>query len=90
MIQPIEITLLSQPCCAACGDAKQVLAKLAAEFPLRVREVDLTTQEGQLLAHEVRLLFAPGVLVDGELFSHGRLSERKLRRVLIGRQSQLA
>jgi hypothetical protein len=28
------------------------------------------------------VLFAPGVLVDGEFFSFGRISERKLRRTL--------
>ena len=28
------------------------------------------------------LLFPPGVLIDGEPFSYGRLSERKLRREL--------
>jgi hypothetical protein len=34
-------------------------------------------------------MFAPGVLVDGEPFSYGRLSERKLRRELRRRVQQL-
>jgi len=40
-------------------------------------------------------LFAPGVLLNGAMFSHGRLSEKKLRRALerlpasgIGEQSR--
>jgi hypothetical protein len=31
------------------------------------------------------VLFAPGILVDGEPFGYGRLSEKKLRRELTRR-----
>lgn len=31
-------------------------------------------------------MFAPGLLVDGEPFSYGRVSERKLRRTLARRR----
>ena len=53
-----------------------------------VREVDLTSAEGQRLATTVGVLFAPGVLLDGEAFSYGRLSERKLRRALDRRSNE--
>lgn len=33
-----------------------------------------------------KVLFAPGVLIDGALLSHGRLSEKKLRRALAKRR----
>ena len=36
----------------------------------------------QRLATQGGLLFPPGILIDGEPFSYGRLSERKLRREL--------
>ena len=42
--------------------------------------VDLGSPEGQALADTGWLIFAPGVLIDGQPFSHGRLSERRLRR----------
>ena len=38
--------------------------------------------EGQVLAERSGVLFPPGIFLDGEPFSYGRLSERKLRREL--------
>lgn len=80
--EQIPITLLTQASCGFCDQAKQVLNRLAADYPLQVTEIDLTSEEGQRLAASAGVLFAPGVLVDGKPFSFGRLSERKLRRKL--------
>ena len=82
MTAPVQITLLTQPSCGMCELAKGILARLADEYPLSVTEVDLRSDEGKRLAAEAGVLFAPGVLVDGQPFSYGRLSERKLRRAL--------
>ncbi len=76
------ITLLTQPNCALCDHAKGVLVRLARDIPLTVAEIDLGSPTGQRLAAEGDVLFAPGVLIDGEPFSYGRLSERKLRKAL--------
>jgi glutaredoxin len=78
----VEITLLTKPSCELCVLAKGILARLRDEYPLSVTEVDLRTAEGRRLAAEGGMLFAPGVLVDGQPFSYGRLSERRLRRLL--------
>jgi glutaredoxin len=78
----IEITLLTQPDCAFCEHTKAVLARLSGEFPLAVTEIDLTSLEGQGLAVEHGMLFAPGLLMDGRAFGYGRISERRLRRAL--------
>jgi hypothetical protein len=77
-----EITLLTQDDCTLCEHAKQVLAKVAADHPLTITEIDLSSDEGQRLGLHAGVLFAPGVLLDGQPFSHGRLSERRLRRAL--------
>lgn len=82
MSRTVEITLLTQPHCTFCDRAKEILDRVGCEYPLQVREVDLAGAEGQRLAATVGALFAPGVLLDGEAFSYGRLSERKLRRAL--------
>ncbi len=82
MTAPVQITLLTQPSCGMCELAKGILARLADEYPLSVTEVDLRSDEGKRLAAGAGVLFAPGVLVDGQPFSHGRLSERKIRRLL--------
>ena len=81
----VEVTLLTQGDCAFCEHAKAVLARLGGEFPLTVTEIDLGTPEGQRLAVEHGVLFAPGLLLDGQGFGYGRISERKLRRALAAR-----
>jgi glutaredoxin len=79
---PVQITLLTQPSCGMCELAKEIIARLGDEYPLSVTDVDLRSEQGRHLAAEAGVLFAPGVLVDGQPFSYGRLSERKLRRAL--------
>ncbi|CRK55253.1 hypothetical protein [Alloactinosynnema sp. L-07] len=85
MTRAVEITLLTQSACAFCDHAKDVLGRVGRDYPLRVNEIDLAGEEGQHLAGQAGVMFAPGVLVDGEPFSYGRLSERKLRRTLARR-----
>jgi hypothetical protein len=76
------VTLLTQEDCALCEHAKQVLARVSADHALQVTEIDLAGERGRALAIEAGVLFAPGILLDGRPFGHGRLSERKLRRAL--------
>jgi glutaredoxin-like protein DUF836 len=83
----VIVTLLTQPDCALCEHAKQVLARVGAEHPLTVREIGLHTPQGQSLAVAGGVLFAPGVLLDGVPYAFGRLSERALRRHLHRRQA---
>lgn len=77
-----RITLLTQPDCAFCDHAKQLLRRLAREYPLAVEEIDLATPAGRALAERAGVLFAPGLLMDGQPVSYGRPSERRLRRAL--------
>jgi len=80
------VTLLTQDQCGLCDQAKAVLRRIQNDPAVAVRvdvlEVDLASAEGQRLGADAGVLFAPGVLFDGEPFAHGRLSERKLRRAL--------
>jgi glutaredoxin len=77
-----RVTLLTQDDCTFCDHAKEVLARVGADYPLQVDEIGLDTPAGQALAVGEGVFFAPGVLLDDALFSHGRLSEKKLRRTL--------
>jgi len=79
---PAQITLLTQPSCGMCDHAKQVLHRLEQEYPMSIQELDLAGPEGQQLAARTGVMFAPGLLLDGQPFSFGRVSERKLRRAL--------
>jgi len=76
------VTLLTQPDCALCEHAKQVLAKVGADHRLQVEEIGLDTPGGRQLALGAGMLFAPGILLDGAPYAFGRLSERALRRTL--------
>ncbi len=59
-----------------------MLARVGADHPLEVTEIDITGEEGRALAVRAGVVFAPGVLVDGRPFGYGRISERRLRRTL--------
>ncbi|TFC89987.1 thioredoxin family protein [Cryobacterium sp. TMT4-31] len=76
------VTVLTQEACPSCVNAKNTLAQLADEYPFNIVEIPLASAEGRDLANRVGIVFAPGILIDGELFSYGRLSEKKLRRHL--------
>jgi len=78
----VDVLLLTQPACDFCDHAKAVLARLQQEFELNVEVADLDSPNGRQLAQTLGIVFAPGVLLDGELFSYGRPSERKLRKEL--------
>ena len=78
----MQVTLLTQDDCAFCDQAKILLARLSAEYPLEVEELDLGSEEGRRLAEAGGMIFAPGIVLDGEPFCYGRPSERKIRREL--------
>lgn len=82
MTTPHVITLLTQADCTLCEHAKEVLAKVGADHPLTITEIDLGSDEGRRLAVEAGVFFAPGVLLDNRPFGYGRLSERRLRHAL--------
>ena len=80
--RPVEVVVVTSPSCHLCEDALAALAELAAEFPLSVRQVDMGSAEGGRIVERYRPAMPPAVLVDGELFSAGRLPRGKLRRYL--------
>ncbi len=77
--------MLTQEACAFCEQAKSILARLARDYPISIRLVRLDTPDGERMALAAGVLFPPGILIDGEPFSYGRPSERKLRRALHSR-----
>ena len=78
----VAVTLLTQEACGFCDDAKELLDRLAGEFPIAVTELDLRSPDGERLAMTGGMMFPPAIFVDGEPFGYGRPSERKLRRAL--------
>ena len=85
--KPVEMLLLTQARCSFCQQAKEVLARLSTEYAISVAICDVDSPEGQALATRGGILFPPGLFINGEPFSYGRLSERKLRRELERRRT---
>ncbi len=78
----MEVLLLTQEHCGFCTQAMELLDRLSGEYELSVTTLDVNSPEGQALAVRGGVLFPPGIFLNGEPFSYGRPSERKLRREL--------
>ncbi len=76
----MDVLLLTREQCGFCTQAKELLARLSAEYGFSVSTLDMSSPDGEALAVRSGLLFPPGIFLDGEPFSYGRPSERKLRR----------
>lgn len=74
--------MLSSPACHLCSDALEALEELGRDYPLVVRIVDMASPEGKMLVSRFRPPMPPAVVIDGRLFSAGRLPRKKLRRLL--------
>ena len=81
----VDVLLLTQDHCRLCEHAKQVLARVAADYPLEVTALDLASPAVRELATLGGIRFPPGLFLDGEPFSYGRVSERRLRREIVRR-----
>ena len=86
---PAGVVLITAPDCHFCADGKAVLARLAAQFPLSVREIAWSSDDGQALVARHGILFPPGLLIDEAFVGFGRVSERKLRRLLERRRAAI-
>ncbi len=78
----VEVVVVRSRGCHLCEDAIEALDELGREFPLRVRVVQLETPEGRAIMAKHRAGLSPAVVIEGELFSSGRLPRKKLRRML--------
>ena len=81
----VSVTLLTQEQCKFCDEAKQILGRLARDFPMVVSTVDLASEDGRAMAVAGGVMFPPGLFLDGEPFGYGRVSERRLRKELARR-----
>jgi hypothetical protein len=77
-----DVLVVTSPACHLCEEALGALEGLADEYPLSVRETSIDSEEGRAVLHRFRPPLPPFVIVDGELFSSGRLPRKKLRRYL--------
>ncbi|MDA8284860.1 MAG: thioredoxin family protein [Actinomycetota bacterium] len=86
----MDVVILTQAHCHFCEQGEEILGRLGAEFDLSMHRVELSSPEGRSLAADAGVLFPPGIVVDGDLVSYGRPSERRLRKELERRQRDKA
>ena len=73
------ITLLSRPGCHLCDDARQVIARVAADLGVPWSERDITRSEDDLREYGEMI---PVTLIDGVQHDFWRVSEGRLRAAL--------
>jgi len=75
------ITLLSRPGCHLCDDAREIIARVAAELGVAWQERDITQSRDDLLAYADQI---PVTLIDGVQHDFWRVDEARLRAALGG------
>lgn len=76
----INLTLVTKEGCVHCVQTKEIVKKIQPEYPgLAVKEVDMTTSEGQELIGKYGIMSSPGIIMNGELFAMGGTTEKDLR-----------
>ena len=78
----VDVLVVTAPACHLCEDALEVLEELAPEYGLTVRETPIGSVEGKAVFERFHPPLSPSVIIDGELFSSGRLPRKKLRKYL--------
>jgi hypothetical protein len=76
------ITLFGKPGCHLCEDAREVIARVAAELgePWEERDITLSEQDTRMYWDQIPVTF-----IDGVQHDFWRVDETRLRRALTGR-----
>jgi len=75
----VIITLLSRPGCHLCDDAREVIAKVAADLGIPWEERDITCSGRDLRDYGDKI---PVTLIDGVQHDFWHVDERRLRAAL--------
>ncbi len=75
-----HITLLSQPGCHLCEDARSVIARVAGELGIAWEERDITESAADVAQYSDMI---PVTLIDGIQHDFWRVSEERLRAALL-------
>jgi glutaredoxin len=76
-----HLTLLGKPGCHLCDEAREVLARVAAELGVPWDERDVTSDDALFEEYGDRI---PVVLLDGREHGYWTVDEPRLRRDLVG------
>lgn len=74
-----RIQFLTMQGCQHCEGVRRVFDEIMTDFPhVELKEVDMVTEEGQKLVQKYSVMAAPGIIINGELFSTGGVDKESL------------
>lgn len=76
-----RVTLYTGPDCHLCDVAKALIEKVAADTPLTLEIVDISSDAALYEAHKLEI---PVVAIEGDIKLRGKVSEFWLRKLLRG------
>jgi glutaredoxin len=76
-----RVTLLTRPGCHLCADAREIVARVAADLGVPWEERDITTSADDLMRYSDMI---PVTLIDGVQHDFWRVNEDRLRAALLG------
>lgn len=76
----VKIQEISTPGCSSCANAKEFLEEeIKPNFPnVEIEYIEMLSDQGQKMVREYGIMSSPGIIVNGELFSVGRLDKNEL------------
>jgi thiol-disulfide isomerase/thioredoxin len=78
-VLPISVILWEKPGCCLCERAREILTRLAAEYPLRIDQRDITTDADAFARYRYVI---PVVEIEGGPRFEGKITELWLRRAI--------
>jgi glutaredoxin len=76
----ISVTIYSRPGCHLCDDMKAVVARVARSLPLRLEDVDVSTDPALEASYGPDI---PVLMIGGKKAAKYRVTDDQLRRLLL-------
>ncbi len=81
----IIIEEISVSGCVECREFKEFWESIKDQFPqVEMRHIDATSEEGQQFVQKYFIMSAPGIIINGELFSTGGFDKKEFIEKLRG------
>jgi len=77
-MKSITLDELTSPGCYNCAEFEKFWKSVENNWPnVTFKKVSVTTSEGQALAQKHMIMTSPGIILNGELFSTGGVTQGK-------------
>lgn len=77
--EPVAVRLYGRPGCHLCEDAEEMLERLAARYPLRLRKIDITTDPALVRRFDILI---PVIVIEESVELTAPITERTLAHAL--------